>query len=143
LYIEKRVIEIAQRIFNYFIPAIGSYLPWLIVISVGSLLFVEGWEQTKWSIWFLGSIALLYVFIGSVLWEILCRFVYLKVSVKSVVIFLFIGSVYGLVTVAIVSSTIGEITPIAGISVVALMAVSGNIFHSLRNTMVERAPKNK
>lgn len=129
-------MRVPRGMLKYFISFIGAYAFCFLIIALISLLSSGNADEIKWSIWFIGLIVLFYVFIGSLLWEFLFGLISFKSwRIGGFFYFLF-GVIYGGITIAIVTLTIGEVLVMGWIVGMIMIGIAAFIFYAIRKKSV-------
>lgn len=118
-------LKALRGVLRYFISFVGAFAFCLFIIAFVSFLLGESIDEIMWGIWFIGSITLFYVFIGSLFWE------FLTWRAEGVLFFL-IGVIYGGIAIAIITFTIGETTVIGWIVGISMVGIAAFIFYVIR-----------
>lgn len=96
-------------------------------------LFIGGnISEMLLTLWFIGLLTLFYVFIGSLVWELSFHIIPFKASKLAAAFYFIFGVIYGGIALTIITSTIGEATPIVWVVGMSMIGLAALIFYLVR-----------
>ena len=121
-----------QGLFGYILSFIGAFSLCLCIITIFGLFSGRNADEIKFGIWFIGTITLFYVFIGSLFWEMAFWLIPFKTWWTGGIFYLLFGAVYGGVTITIVTFTLGETAFWGWVIGINMIALASFVFYVIR-----------
>lgn len=132
----KMIMKQIHSFYKYLISFLGAFVFMFIIISIFALASTDSMTHALWAIWFIGILALFYLFISSIFWELLFRFVPLKSPLIEIIMNFLYGAICASIALTIITSTIGEVFTIAWVISIFIFGIAAIIFYFIRKTTI-------